>query len=402
MTSQLLQGVRVLDLTRVLSGPHCTRVLADLGADVVKVEGPDGDPSRYWGPRIGGIAAYFAQQNAGKRSVSIDMRIDRGRTLCRQLADHADVVVENFRPGVMERLGLGWADLAPENPRLVYGSITGYGHSGPRAVRKAYANMVAAQAGVLARPALGFDTPPRSLPFNVADSCAGLELVSGILGALYHRERTGRGQRVDVSMLHTMLSVDDMVAISLWDPDAAYPDTGQVITASDGSVAVSPPGRYVAAFAEVMDRPDLLEDPRFQVQRQAQRHTLELRIEVERWSSTQPAAEIVDRLSALGVACEEVVSTADALERIRGEVSGVLSDDDVVDGTRSPVITTPINFSATPARAGPAVPRGHHNHDVLSDWLDDDVDPRALEACGALLDVRAEGGPHRPPLGAAR
>ncbi len=124
----------------------------------------------------------------------------------------------------------------------------------------------------------------------------------------------------------------------------------------------------------------------------------QLRNEVERWSSTRRAAEIVDRLTAVGVACEEVVSTTDALDRIRDDVSGVVADDHAVDGTRSPVVATPITFSATPARVGRAAKRGQHNDDVLADWLDDDVDLAALHASGALLNVRTGGGPHRAPL----
>lgn len=387
MSGALLDGIRVLDLTRVLSGPHCTRTLADLGADVVKIEGPEGDPSRYWGRRVDGVSAYYAQQNAGKRSVSIDLRLDDGLALCRSLADRADVIVENFRPGVMDRLGLGWAELSAMNPRLIYGSISGYGATGARASRKAYANMVAAQSGLLARQGEMFNGVPRPLPFNVADSCAGLELLSGILGALYHRTVTGRGQRVEVSMLHTLLSIDDMAAIRLWDPDDTFPDTGRVIATKDGWIATSPPGRMLATYARLMNRPDLLEDERFNSPRRADRHVEALRIEVEKWSMTLPSAEVLALLSEEGVACEAIVTTNDALTTERAAESGVVVELIARDGSPAPLVGSPISFSDAASRVGESAWRGQHNHVVVDDWLDGSFDVAALADSGALLEA---------------
>ncbi|MFZ9016313.1 MAG: CaiB/BaiF CoA transferase family protein, partial [Ilumatobacteraceae bacterium] len=143
-----LDGIRVLDFTRVLSGPHCTRMLADLGAEVIKVEPPDGDVTRFTAPRRHGMPSYYAQQNTGKRSVSFDLGRPEGRDLALRLAEQADVVVENFRPGVMERFGLDYDTVAARNPRVVYASITGYGSTGPWKGRRAYAPVVQAQTGL--------------------------------------------------------------------------------------------------------------------------------------------------------------------------------------------------------------------------------------------------------------
>lgn len=389
VTRDLLAGIRVLDFTRVLSGPHCTRLLADFGADVVKVEGPDQDPTRAWGRREGNVRAYFAQQNAGKRSVGLDLGAAAARDLCRRLAASADVVVENFRPGVMDRLGLGWDRLSADDDRLIYASITGYGRERSRAGRKAYANMVAAQSGLIDRQTRMGGTRPGPLPFNVADSAAGLELFGGIAAALYHRERTGRGQRVEVSMLHTLLSIDDMVSLELWDPDRPLLDTGQVIRTSDGHVAISPPGLIFRHVVKIMDRADLLVDERFRNLERGDPHQDELLDEIERWSRELATEVVVDRLSSAGIACEPVVSTAEAIDREHSEPDSVI---EIVEGgpghPSMPVVGTPIRLSATPPRAREIpVWKGQHNHDVLRDWLadDDTVDADELERSGALL-----------------
>ncbi|MEO7397957.1 MAG: CoA transferase [Ilumatobacteraceae bacterium] len=396
MSTHLLEGLRVLDLTRVLSGPHCTRALADFGADVVKVEGPDGDPSRHWGTRIGSISSYFAQQNAGKRSLGLDLGNPAGRSLCRQLVRHADVIVENFRPGVMDRLGLGWDELSAVDPRLIYASITGYGRHRDRSSRKAYANMVSGQSGLLERQTASSIGRPAPLPFNAADSAAGLELFGGIMAALYHRERTGLGQRVEVSMLHTLFSIDDMVAVRLWNREQVLPDTGQVVRTSDGWAAISPPGRFLKSIANAMCRPDLLADIRFNRTEAADRHQRELLVEVERWSSTIPTAEVIRVLTELGVACEPIVDLADALDR------ELLEPDSAIEYTGDPtginpvqVIATPIRLSATPPRAGnPPAWKGQHNDAVVRDWLADTVDIRDLAATVALLDETASVEPN--------
>ncbi len=188
-----LEGLRVLDFSRVLAGPHCGRALADLGADVVKVEPPAGDLTRFATPRRASMSFYFAQQNAGKRNLSLDLTRPEATALLLRLVERADVLLENFRPGVMERLGLGYEAAAAANPRLVYASISGYGQDGPWAQRRAYAVVIHAEMGMTRRSIDHRGGPPANEPFSHADVYAGLECLAGILAALFQRERDGPG-----------------------------------------------------------------------------------------------------------------------------------------------------------------------------------------------------------------
>src|SRR3990170_555269 len=204
-----LEGVKVLDLCRVLAGPFAGRMLADLGADVVKVEPPEGDVARVFGKRP--QSAYFREQNVGKRSITVDLREPEGCELVRRLAAEADIVLENFRPGIMARYGLAWSDLAALNPRLVMLSISGFGQDGPERERASYAGVIHAETGVVARRR----TPPGDLPLDIeismADTVTGLHGVVGVLAALRLRDSTGRGQHVDMAMIDAMAFSDDYI-----------------------------------------------------------------------------------------------------------------------------------------------------------------------------------------------
>ncbi|CAE7755220.1 yfdE, partial [Symbiodinium sp. KB8] len=196
-----LDGIRVLDFTRVLSGPHCTRMLSDLGAEVIKVEPPDGDITRFTSPRRNSMPSYYAQQNAGKRSLSLNLASDEGSAIALRLAEHADVIVENFRPGVMEKFGLSYEAVSAANPRIVYASITGYGATGPWKDRRAYAPVVQAETGLTkSQGDHGRDGVYRTDRHSHADVYTSLDAAAGVLAALYQRERTGRGQWIDIAM----------------------------------------------------------------------------------------------------------------------------------------------------------------------------------------------------------
>jgi len=202
-----LDGVKVLDLCRVLAGPFAGRMLADLGADVVKVEPPEGDVSRAFGKRP--ESAYFRQQNAGKRSITVDLREPEGCELVRRLAAVADVVLENFRPGIMARYGLAWSDLSARNPRLVMLSISGFGQDGPERDRASYAGVIHAETGVVARRRTPGGGLPHDIEISMADTVTGLHGVVGVLAALRLRDETGLGQHVDMAMIDAMAFSDD-------------------------------------------------------------------------------------------------------------------------------------------------------------------------------------------------
>ena len=214
-----LDGIRVLDFTRVLSGPHATRMLCDLGADVIKIEPPNGDLTRFAAPKVGGLSTYFVQQNAAKRNVSIDLANPTGAALAAQLSEQCDVIVENYRPGVMARLGLDHVTLRSHRPRLVYASITGYGSSGPWTHRRAYAPVVGAEAGITKAQGDARRSGYTNDPFSHADVYTALEAATAILAALYRREQTGEGCWIDVSMAQTMLYVNEHLHDQLYDGD---------------------------------------------------------------------------------------------------------------------------------------------------------------------------------------
>jgi crotonobetainyl-CoA:carnitine CoA-transferase CaiB-like acyl-CoA transferase len=185
-----LSGIRVLDFSRVLAGPHCTRMLSDMGADVIKLEPPDGDLTRYASPRINGLSAYFVQQNSGKRNISIDLSTPQGSEIAVALAGTADVLVENYRAGVMQRLGLGVEALTSKYPRLIYASISGYGATGPWVERRAYASVVGAESGLTKLQGDARGGEYANDPLSHADTYTALELTTAVLAALYQREQT--------------------------------------------------------------------------------------------------------------------------------------------------------------------------------------------------------------------
>lgn len=256
-----LDGVRVLDLSLVVSGPICSRVLADLGADVVKVEPPDGDVIRFLNPKAGDdpVSVYFTWANAGKRSVCLDLTTEQGARLARTLALDSDVVLENFRPGTLERFGLDAASLRGEKPSLVYCSISGWGQDNSWSRRRAYAAMVHAEVGRVELDARLRGAPPAQGAHVDGDIVPGLLAVNAILGALFHRERTGEGQHLDVSMAEALVYTDEWTSTELTGYDGPrIPDTWNypVFRVADGTAVAlqgDPTGRLVEFAAAISD-----------------------------------------------------------------------------------------------------------------------------------------------------
>ncbi len=235
-----LVGIRVLDFSQVVSGPICGRMLADLGADVVKLEPPKGDVIRFLRPQVGDVpvSVYFTWANAGKRSISVDLRTDRGVALVRQLAESSDVVLENFRPGALEKYGLDAATLLARKPELVYCSINGWGYDNSWSQRRAYAAMVQAEVGRVELDARLRNAPPEQSPHVDGDITPGLLAVSGIVAALFQRERTGRGQHLDVSMAEALVYTDEWTSTDLAGYDGPrIPDTWNypIFVVADGT-----------------------------------------------------------------------------------------------------------------------------------------------------------------------
>jgi len=301
-----LAGVRVLDFTRVLSGPHATRMLCDLGADVIKVEQPSGDLTRFSSPRVNSNSTYFIQQNVGKRNISIDLEMPEGVDLMRRLVAKCDVLIENFRPGVMSRLGLDEKTLRLQNQRLIYASITGYGNTGPWVGRRAYAPVVNAEMGLTKRQGDARGGQYANDPFSHADVYTAIECASAILAALYQRERTGVGDYIDLSMAQTLLYVNEHAHDELWDepvsPDAIRsfrPEDYAVLTTRDGITSIvsgHPAERGTFdCFVAAMQKPEMLKDPQFADVASRVKNFDALMLAIKEWAAAIGTADELER-----------------------------------------------------------------------------------------------------------
>ena len=271
-----LSGLRVVDFSRVLAGPLCARTLLDLGAEVIKVEPPTPDVSRFAFPSKDGMSGYYAQQNAGKRNISIDLNKPGAIALAQRLCDTADIVVENFRAGTLGFFGLGYEAVAKRNPGVIYASITGYGQTGPWRGRMAYAPTVQAEAGFTENSVRHYGaalTEPRTDGLSHADVYTGLQAVIAITAALHERSKTGKGQYIDVAMAATLLAVNERAHVDLSDEDIGAEPA--VLGATDSAFFKGPDGeqfvtatsivgsRTFPSWMRAMRRPDLIDDPRF-------------------------------------------------------------------------------------------------------------------------------------------
>jgi len=352
-----LSGIFVVDLTRVLAGPFCTMVLADLGARVVKVETPGrGDDARAIGPFVEGRSAYFSSLNRGKESVSLDLKRDADRAIFEALLERADVLVENFRPGVMERLGYGWDDLHARLPRLIVASTSGFGQTGPYAQRPAYDVVVQAMGGIMSLTGHPGGEPTR-VGTSIGDIAAGLFTAVGIEAALLDRERTGTANRIDVALL------DCQVAI-LENAIARYAGTGVVpgpigarhpsitpfdaFATRDGHVIIAAGNDSLfEKLCGVMGTRALLEDDRFASNEARTRHEGELKREVEAALAANDTAVWLGALGAAGVPCGPIQ-----------DVAQVLADPQVA--ARNMVVTSADGGAQSPMMAGNPIKLSGH------------------------------------------
>jgi CoA:oxalate CoA-transferase len=385
-----LDGVRVLDLSRAVAGPYAGRLLSDLGAEVVKVELPGADVTQAFGAYRNGHSGLYLQQNAGKRNVSVDLTAAGGPGLLTRLAAQADVVIENFRPGTLGRLGVGYAVLSAARPSLILLSITGFGQWGPESARRAYAHVVHAETGLIGRQAEADGEPPRDVVLSIADSVAALHGTVAVLAALRMRDRTGTGQHIDMSMFEAMLATDDHVHYSL-DGVPAKPTRGLIYAAPGGPVLVSGEPRYI--WRTLRDGAGLRDpDPGAPADiRIAARTDL-----VRGWfAGFTDRSQLIAELERLGLAWADVRGPGTVLESPTAVARGVAAQvDDRVGGTRA-VIRMPYRFSAAASEPrGGAAYVGEHNAGVLAEWLGlDGQEVADLVASGVLLQ------PERPAAG---
>ena len=398
-----LAGIRVLDLSRVLSGPSCGKALADLGADVIKVEPPEGDLTRTAQPRVGGLPVYFAQQNCGKRCVSVDLTVDAGRDVVARLAAASDVVLENFRPGVLDRLGLGYDAVRARNPGVVYCSITGYGQDGSMATRRAYAPVMHAELGLMELTARRLHAEPRPEAVSHADMYSGLQATVGILAALLQRDRTGEGQHVDVSMAEVMLQATEWTAVEVAGGTGDLLHifgsfNAPVLRLGDGAI-VHVPGDPVSSFPAwcvAMRRPDLASDERFVTReaRNANRSAM-LALFQEFAATFTRFDEFESALAGARLAVGEMKPLTDVGSARWAEERDALVD--VGDGDSGPLRLprSPFRFSAASAgTTGRPAWQGEHNRAVLREVLGlTDADVDRLEQDGVLVSRRPRAAP---------
>ncbi|WP_295527791.1 CaiB/BaiF CoA-transferase family protein [uncultured Pseudacidovorax sp.] len=399
MTMRLpLEGVRVLDLSRVLAGPMCAQALGDLGAEVIKVEHPGrGDDTRDWGLRVGARnTSYFNSANRNKRSIGIDLGTAEGQRLARELAAKCDVLIQNFKFGGIEKMGLGYEDLRALNPGLVYCSITGYERGGAEKARPGYDLVVQGEAGLMA---LNGEEGQGPLKFGVAavDMFTGMYSAQAILAALFDRQRTGHGRHVEMALYDCGLMITAYYGMEALLQGGDPPKYGNahpsivpygVFDAADGPVVITVGNntQFQRFCTDVIERPEMAVDERYatNLARSRNRHTLlpELRAELAR----RPRALLLERMRAAGIPCGEVLGLLEALQSHRTADAGLLTRYAEGDAQEVPVLAPPYRLDGTrvPVRR---VPPGlaQHTEDVLGELLGMDADRiAALRQSGAL------------------
>ena len=361
-----LHGIRVLDFSRVVAGPFAGRLLCDLGADVVKVEPPDGDGTRVHGRDVKGITGFFQHQNAGKRNICIDLQTPGAVELVKALVREADIVLENYRPGVMKRLGIDYEVLREVRPDLIMLSISGFGQEGPESHRPSYAPVVHAEAGLMHRMAGRNQTDPADLPVSMADTNASLHGLIAVLAALHLRNQTGVGQHIDLSMMDATFATDDRTHFELEDAPDTLPISpifdlpfGRVFLATDMKLLFRRLSRRAGLADPTPEGADLETKVRLR----------EAAIE-SRLAECGSMAAFGELMDLLDIPWGEVRDPRTLPEQATLRHRQMIVQVDDRAGGQRPVPQSPYRFSAAASGVrGPAAHLGEHSREVLGDWL---------------------------------
>jgi len=392
-----LAGLKVIDLTHVMAGPTCTLMLADMGADVIKVEKvPDGDDSRHMlPPKIGGEAAAFMMMNRNKRGIVIDLKTESGKKILRRLIASADVLVENFAPDAMARLGFGYEALRQEHPALIYCSLSGFGRTGPYKHRRGFDLVAQAMSGIMSFTGERPDGPPVKCGAPLSDITAGILAAMGILAAYTHRLKTGQGQWVETSLFEAALvqtywqsAIALATGVAPRAMGSAHPLNApyQAFEASDGWIVVGGANRKQwQLMLEALDATELAADPRFATGADRMAHLKELETELSRRFRTKPAQYWLDALDAKGVPCGPVQDMLTALSDPQTIAREMVVE--VEHAAVGPVKTMglPVKFSETPGKVRKGAPRfGEDTRDVLREAGFGDAEIADFEQEGAI------------------
>jgi formyl-CoA transferase len=396
--SRALAGIRVVDVTNNQAGPSCGQMLAWLGADVIKVEEPDrGDIARHTlKDRPDADSLFFLSFNANKRSLTLNLKHPRGKDVFRALLAKADVLLENFGPGVIDRLGFGYAALRQLNPRLVYASIKGFGSYGPYSDYKSYEPIAQAMGGAMSVTGSP-DGPPTYMWPSIGDSGTGMHCVIGILAALMQRHTTGEGQQIEVSMQDAVLN---LIRVSLRDHQRLgkpMPRTGNQLGAGvPGTTYRCHPGGpndYVFIFAQqqmwhpllrAIERADLIGDPRYETAEARWQHKDEVDGLVEGWTSTRSKHEVMKVLAGAGVPCGACLDTGEILTDPHLRARDMIVELEHPARGRYVTVGNPIKLSASPTAIGPSPLLGQHRHEILTELGYSDAEIKALAEDGAI------------------
>ncbi|MAM69327.1 MAG: CoA transferase [Rhodospirillaceae bacterium] len=363
-----------------MSGPFCTAMLADLGAEVIKIEMPgNGDDSRFFGPFVDGESAYFMLLNRGKKSLTLDLKSDEGKKILMSIVAECDVVVENFRPGVAQRLGLDYETLKSENPALIYASISGFGQGGPFADRPAYDLIVQAMSGLMHITGQR-DGPPTAVGESVVDVCTGMFAAWGIMSALFARERTGKGRYLDVAMLDSMYSMMLTVAAMQLYTDKPPGRVGSrhpvtypvdVFETIDGHIVmVVTTDRTFGKLCGVIGRPDVADDPKYRTNADRNTNEAELKAAIEEWTSGQSSGAAVSALGEAGIPAGPVLSVGDVTESDHISHRKMVTHVDHPSLGKVPLVHQPVQFSdADREFQRPPPLLGEHTRELLASLL---------------------------------
>lgn len=392
-----LEGIRVLDMTRILSGPYCTMMLGDMGADVIKVENPSGgDDTRVWGPPfLNGVSTYYISINRNKRSLTLNLKEQQGKEILTELIRQSDVVAENFRPGTFDKLGFSWETIQRINPRAILTAVSGFGHTGPRASEPGFDVVIQGEGGLMSITGEP-DGPPTKVGASVADIVAGMLAAQGTILALYHREKTGKGQKVDISMLDGQVALLTYHANSFFGTGNVPPRRGnkhpsitpyETYQCTDGYLNLGVGNDSLwQRFCDAMGLGDLKDDPLFAINADRVRNREALQEKLDAFFGSRDVGSTLEKLKAAGIPCGPINDISQVFTEPQVLAREMVMDMDVPEAGPTKLTGVPIKLSDTKGDIRiPPPSLGQHTDEILESLLSLSAEERsALREAGVV------------------